>query len=558
MILVEIYKKEVCAMTILQAHRGVSAECPENTMPAFELAIAQGYGVIETDPIVTKDAQVVLHHDNTINRTGRNADGSAIDRELAVADLTYEEMLAYDFGIWKHPKFAGTKVPLLSQLLPKARAAGVKLKLDAKIFKMSPEHQQVIFDLIRDWQDVCQLSTKTVEQTLAVHEMFPDMQVHYGGPCEKAYLEEMMEAVGKDKLNIWLPYPNLRTAYAYAHLQGIRPDIAQVPVLTAERARMAKKFGKVGVWNLADEAEYVEVQIMGVHVAETNGEVKPVRNLGVLADMHVHTDHSHDAKVPMPEMYAACREKGIKIIAAADHYDGCFCADGPYHWDHIKASNAEADAITAQYGGDGVVLRSIEMGEPQWDPEQSKKVIAESNFDVIVGAIHAVKSPMFEDKQLLKRCFSQLKYDELTAAQTYELMNAYYNDNLEMVRTQDIDICAHLTCAVGYFMSRHKIFVGVEQFKEKIAEILQVIIHKGIALEVNFSNFPATGVMSPHLWILQMYRDMGGYLITMATDAHSPSRCGVGYDEGVQILKKMGFKHVYYFKDRKPVQCTLV
>ena len=545
-------------MTLLQAHRGVSSECPENTMPAFLWAIRQGYAAIETDPLVTRDLQVVLHHDETINRTARNADGSPIEKEISVPDSDYEELLAYDFGIWKHPKFAGTKLPLLKELLPIAREAGVILKLDAKIFKMSEAHQQVLFDLIADWQDVCQLSTKTVEQTLALHQRFPEMQLHYGGPCEKEALALMSEAVGKDKLNIWLPYPNLRTAYAYANLQGIKPGIIQVPELTPDRARMAAKYGRVCVWNLADEKEYTQVKIMGVAIAETNGEVKPVANRGVLSDMHTHSDHSHDAKIPMPQIYEGCRRNGIKIMAAADHYDGCFCADGPYNWDHIKASNAEADALTAQYGGDGMVLRSIELGEPHWDPEQTKKVIAESNFDVIVGSVHAVKSPMFEDKQLLKRCFSQLKYNELTAAQTYDLLKAYYDDNLEMVRTQDIDICAHLTCVVGYFNSRHKIFMGVEQFREKIVEILKTIIERGIALEVNFSGYPDTGISSPHMWIIEEYRKLGGYLICMASDAHSPGRCGGGYEQGVEILKEMGFKHIFYFNDRIPVQCTLL
>ena len=545
-------------MTKLQAHRGVSTEAPENTMPAFLLAIEQGYAAIELDPIVTKDLQVVLHHDATINRTGRNADGSQIEEELRIDALTLEELNAYDFGIHKHPKFRGTKLPLLADLLPIAREAGVQLKLDAKIYKMTAQHQQVLFALIAPWQDVCALSTKTVEQTIAAHQQFPDMQVHFGGACTPENLEALAAEVDKDHLNLWLPYPNMGTCYAFGGTQGIRPDITPVPVMTAELVRLANKYGKVGVWNLSEEAEFDHVKTLCVYMAETNGQVKPVKNLGVLSDMHTHSDHSHDAKIPMPQIYEGCRRSGIKIMAAADHYDGCFCADGPYDWSHIRASNAEADELTAQYGGDGMVLRSIELGEPQWDPEQSKRVIAESNFDVVVGAIHAVKSPMFADKQLLKRCFSQLKYDELTARQIYDLMDAYYRDNLEMVRTMDIDICAHLTCAVGYFMSRHKIFVGVEQFKEQIRAILQEIIDRGIALEVNFSGYPGSGIVSPHLWIVEMYRDMGGYLICMATDAHSPARTGVGYPEGVQILKNMGFRHIFYYKDRKPVQCTLV
>lgn len=545
-------------MTLLQAHRGVSAECPENTMPAFLQAIAQGYAAIETDPLVTRDLQVVLHHDATINRTARNADGSQIEKEIAVAESDYEQLLAYDFGIWKHPKFAGTRLPLLKELLPIAREAGVTLKLDAKVLKMPQEHQQVLFDLIADWQDVCQLSTKTVEQTLALHERFPQMQLHYGGPCEKEALAQLKEAVGKELLHIWLPYPNLRTAYAYAHLQGVRPDIQQVPALNPERAVMVRKFGKLCVWNLADEAEYTQAQILGVDMAETNGEVKPVRNLGVRSDMHTHSDHSHDAKVPMPQIYEGCRANGIKIMAAADHYDGLFTPDGPYDFTHILESCDEADRLTAQYGGDGMVLRGIELGEGNWDPEATKKVIATGNFDVVVGAIHAVRAPLMGDATGMKRAYSQLKYNELTAQQIHELVSTYYDELLELVENIDIDIAAHLTCVVGYFLSRHGIFVGVEQFKDKIRAILEVMIRKGIALEVNFSGYPNSGVTSPHKWIIELYRQLGGYLICMATDAHSPGRCGLGYDEGIAMLKDMGFKHIFYYKNRMPVQCTLL
>ena len=137
------------------------------------------------------------------------------------------------------------------------------------------------------------------------------------------------------------------------------------------------------------------------------------------------------------------------------------------------------------------------------------------------------------------------------------LLEAYYRDNLDMVRTTDIDICAHLSSAVRYFMTRHGIYVSVEQFREQIEEILKILIAKGIALEVNFATYPETGITSPHLWIIQLYRDLGGYLITLASDAHHPRTVGKGYDEGVQILKNMGFRHIFYYKDRKPMQCTL-
>lgn len=542
-------------MTLLQAHRGVSAEAPENTMPAFALAVKQGYKAIETDPLVTKDGVVVLHHDDDIGRTARNADGTEIENPPVVEESTYEQLLAYDFGIWKHPKYAGTKIPLLTEAIELAQKGGVTLKLDAKILKLPEAQRDLILNLAAQYPEVCHMSTKTVEQTLWLHEKYPQMHLHFGGACEKAALEEL-KVIPKAQLYLWMPYPNLRTAYAYAHLQGLKPGILQVPPITLDRVVMARKYGHVCVWNLQDEAEYLKVQTMGVEIAETNGEVKPAMNRGVVADMHNHCDHSHDSKCPMEDIYNAQREKGVAIMAIADHYDGFFLKDGPYSYQHILDSVAEADVLSAKYP-DGRILRGIELGEGHWHPEETKKVLASTNFDVVVGAAHAIRSPLMEGATGMKRAFSQLKYNELTAEQTYELMKVYYEENLEMVRTADIDICAHLTCAVGYFLSRHGIFVGVEQFKPQIREILQTIIDRGIALEVNFSGYPATGVMVPHRWILEMYREMGGYMVCMATDSHSAGRVAVGKDEGLAILKEMGFKHLFYFENRMPVQCTI-
>lgn len=65
-----------------QAHRGVSCEAPENTMSAFIAAVKQGYDVIELDPAMTKDGKFVVLHDETINRTARNIDGSFIAKRI--------------------------------------------------------------------------------------------------------------------------------------------------------------------------------------------------------------------------------------------------------------------------------------------------------------------------------------------------------------------------------------------------------------------------------------------------------------------------------------------
>ncbi|NMA95372.1 MAG: glycerophosphodiester phosphodiesterase [Clostridiales bacterium] len=91
------------------AHRGASAHAPENTMPAFELAIEMGAEGIELDVHLSKDNEVVVIHDATINRT---SDGEGI-----VKDMTLEELRKFDFGKWFGDEFEGTHIPALKEVL---------------------------------------------------------------------------------------------------------------------------------------------------------------------------------------------------------------------------------------------------------------------------------------------------------------------------------------------------------------------------------------------------------------------------------------------------------
>lgn len=98
------------------AHRGASAERPENTLPAFELAIAQGADVIECDVRRTADGHLVVMYDETLDRT---TDGTGPLRQR-----TLDEVRALDAG-------GGARVPLLEEVLELARGR-VRVNVDLK------------------------------------------------------------------------------------------------------------------------------------------------------------------------------------------------------------------------------------------------------------------------------------------------------------------------------------------------------------------------------------------------------------------------------------------
>ena len=78
-----------------QAHRGLSTDFPENTIPAFQGAIDYGFKFIELDPNFTKDNQCVLMHDNTINRTCRLANGASLG-DSKISHIGLSSLMSYN------------------------------------------------------------------------------------------------------------------------------------------------------------------------------------------------------------------------------------------------------------------------------------------------------------------------------------------------------------------------------------------------------------------------------------------------------------------------------
>lgn len=106
------------------AHRGYSTTAPENTLPAYKLAKAMGFYYVETDVSFTSDGVAVCLHDATIDRTS-NGTGN-------INSLTWEQVQSYDFGSWKSPDYAGTKIPSFEQFILLCRNLGLHPYIELK------------------------------------------------------------------------------------------------------------------------------------------------------------------------------------------------------------------------------------------------------------------------------------------------------------------------------------------------------------------------------------------------------------------------------------------
>jgi glycerophosphoryl diester phosphodiesterase len=126
---------------ILLSHRGLVRHAPENTIPAFEAAVALGAS-IELDVYQARDGELVVIHDNTVDRT-TNGTGT-------IGDMTLAQIRKLDAGSWFHPRFQGLKVPTLDEafrVIKKRQRAPITIALNMKV--ISPRIEEKIVKLVK-------------------------------------------------------------------------------------------------------------------------------------------------------------------------------------------------------------------------------------------------------------------------------------------------------------------------------------------------------------------------------------------------------------------------
>ena len=524
----------------LQAHRGVSSDCPENTMAAFRCAALQGYDVIELDPDYTKDGKIVILHDKTLNRTARKADGSCEEKELCIREITYEDALEYDFGIAASNKFRGEKIPLFKDVLKLAADENIRLKIDNKIQWFPKDILSLFFSELKEYTEYVSVTSNNLDFIRFCLAENPDLSIDYDGQVTKEILEELCSIIPRERLTVWLPYKCEATSWV------------RTPFAGEELTKLVKKYASLGIWLISDyEAFYEAAERFRADIVETNGIVKPIKNAGTRYDMHTHSISSHDSECKVSDMQCAASKKGLDGFAVTDH------CDIEFHETQdldaiVKASLADAER--ANENGKPAVLKGIEICEAFWHSDVSEKILRSHDFDAVIGSVHAVRFDGFYMP------YSRIDFSEMSRETVAEYLDRYFDDMLVMLDCCDIDILAHMTCPLRYIVGKYGIETDLAVYEEKIKKILRYIISHKIALEVNTSClYERSGYFEllPSLNIIKMYRDMGGYLITTGSDAHIAENAANGFDTLYSTLGELGFKNIYYYKISLPVQCSI-
>lgn len=265
----------------------------------------------------------------------------------------------------------------------------------------------------------------------------------------------------------------------------------------------------------------------------------------ITADCHMHSYHSGDSDTPMEDMIVGAIQKGLSTICFTEHNDFDF-PDTPENPGTIFTLNAdsylyELIQLKEKYADKIRVLFGVELGLQSHIARQNAVFAKSHDFDFIIASSHLVngQDPYYP-------AFFEGRSDE-------ECYREYFEATLENIKTfSNFDIYGHLDYIVRYGATMDKDY-SYEKYKDILDKILILLLEKEKGIELNTGGLKK-GLRDVHpcTEVLKRYRELGGEIITIGSDAHTPGNIAGYFDRASDVLKECGFRYYTIFEKRTP------
>ncbi len=264
----------------------------------------------------------------------------------------------------------------------------------------------------------------------------------------------------------------------------------------------------------------------------------------IKSDFHLHTSFSSDSETPMEEMIEQGIRLGLQSMCFTEHMDKDFLR----RTDHDPNFEVDTDAYYEQYQNlrdryhDRIqILFGVELGLQPHVATQYRSYINQYPFDFIIGSSHLChrRDPYFPEF-----------YEGREEGEAYL---EYFESILENINGYDgFDIYGHLDYTVRYGPNKNR-FYQYKAYADVIDAILRALIDREKGIELNTGGFKyGLGHPNPTEDIIRRYRELGGEIITIGSDAHMPQFIAYEFEKAAAILQECGFRYYTIFKSRKP------
>lgn len=260
----------------------------------------------------------------------------------------------------------------------------------------------------------------------------------------------------------------------------------------------------------------------------------------MLCDFHLHTDFSGDSSTPAAAQIERAISLGMPCICITDHHDMDIVSPCDFTL-NLPAYFLAMKELCTRYQDKIQIEIGIELGLQNHIAQKLLETSNQYSFDYIIGSCHFIDGfdPYYPE-------FFQGKSEK-------EAYRRFFEVTLHRVQNLDcFDSLGHLDYVVRYGPNKNRQY-RYRDYQELIDAILITLIRKGKALECNTGGFHyGLGHPNPCEDILCRYRELGGELLTVGSDAHTPEYIGFAFDRTRELLKSCGFSYYTVYHQRLP------
>ena len=258
------------------------------------------------------------------------------------------------------------------------------------------------------------------------------------------------------------------------------------------------------------------------------------------ADYHMHTEFSPDSREKIENYCENALKRGIEEIVFTDHCE--FPLMTRYPWPDFKARHEVILRCRDKYGPMGLTIKEgAEIGQAYYDYRLLERLLRDVKFDFLIGSMH--------------HAAPKVDYNDITITESnfFKILERGFKYTENMIRTIDFDVVGHIDYIFKYCPPEMMDKYPPEMFADRYAELFKLIIARGKGIEVNCSGLRMASVKKtlPSAELLKIYKDLGGKIVTVGSDAHSLRSAHSGIETGYANLKEAGFTQTARFTERK-------
>ena len=255
-------------------------------------------------------------------------------------------------------------------------------------------------------------------------------------------------------------------------------------------------------------------------------------------DYHMHSRVSFDSVEPAAKMIDAAESAGLREVCFTDH---CDINDPTLMKSNLFSLDKYSEEYDALVSDRLKIRRGVEFGITDTNMRELDEFLSCRNFDFVIGSVHYIGE------------FDPYHGEYWKNRTTKQAFDDYLEAMLKCVRTHDnFDVLGHLTYVSKSIYNREHAKLLYSDYSDICDEIMRTLAQKGKGMEINTSGVDRVGAFLPEREFVARFRELGGEIITVGSDAHDASRVGQYIDGALEIARDT-FGYVCTFEGRKPI-----